>query len=329
MILDPVRLVIGGSFLFYAAILDVRTRRVPNRVWVLMGAIGIILMHLHILLEGGWYHHFIFFPILTLYIFPFIELEEKADLRQGIITPSMWYGLIVIGFTGVSILLYYGGGGFFTLTLLGTAVFVLLVYLMYFTGLIFGGADAKGMMAITLLVPFYPEISIFPLFVTEVEAIQLVFTFPVVILTLSVVSFAFLPLAMAVHNLTRGDIGKPMFLGYRMALTEIPERYVWLMEKPQYKYVPNIKLMTMVGETSGMERWLKEQMFTGEIRTVYFPTKNASESLELDLAILKRGGKDEVWVTPKIPFMVAILAGYFISFIFGNLLFGLMDWIVG
>jgi len=383
MILDPLRLVIGGAFLLYAAILDIRTRRVPNRVWVVMGAIGILLLHVHILLEGSWYHHLVIFPVLALYSFPFLgvtnevgggekngelggrggdtdgkeglEDEDKdavigktnpargevgqrtdgtgifagVDLKEGVITPMMWYLLIASGFLGVLLLLILGGTGSFTLTLVGMVVFILLVYLMYFTGLIFGGADAKGMMAVTLFVPFYPAFSIFPFYETETEALRLVFSFPVVILMLSVVSFALLPIIMACYNVTKGDIGLPMLFGYRMPLSEIPGKFVWLMERPQYRNDYGIKLMTLVGETSGMQSWLREQMFTGEIKTKYFPSKNASDSLDSDLHVLKNLGMDRVWVTPKIPFMVAILVGYVISFILGNMLFGFMDWISG
>jgi len=52
MILDPIRLIIGGAFLFYAAVLDIKTRRVPNIVWIYMGAIGIVFLHCWISLEN-------------------------------------------------------------------------------------------------------------------------------------------------------------------------------------------------------------------------------------------------------------------------------------
>ena len=329
MFLDPIRLIIGGSFLIHAAVLDIRTRRVPNRVWMVMGAVGIVFLHLHILLEGQWYHHLVFLPVIALYTFPFIELEDRIDLRAWTITPLLWYLLILAGFLGAILLAVLGGSGVFTLTLLGMVVFIFLIYVMYFTGLIFGGADAKGMMAITLFVPIYPEFSIFPIFDSEVEAIRLVFTFPVVILTLSVLIFAFLPVILACYNAIRGDIGLPMFFGYRMHLTDIPGKFVWIMEKPQYRNDADIKILTMVGEGAGIGAWMKEQSYTGEIRMTYFPEKNASESLEADLSILKKGGRDRVWVTPKIPFMVAIMGGYFASFVFGNLLFALMNAIMG
>jgi len=329
MILDPIRLLIGGIFLFYAAVLDVRTRRVPNRVWIVMGAIGILLLHCHIFLVGSWYHHLVFLPVLALYIFPFAELGKYPDFKEGIITPVMWYGIVMAGLLGIIMLASLGGTGFFTLTLLGMCIFIVLIYLMYFTGLIFGGADAKGMMAITLFVPFYPAFSVFPLFETDIEAMELIFTFPVVILTLSVLTFAFLPIGLAIFNITRGDVAPAMFLGYRMPLKDIPEKHVWLMEKPHYREDPDIKLMTMVGEAAGIGTWLREQAYTGEISMAYFPKKSASDSLLADLSILEKEEKEKVWITPKIPFMVAIFGGYIASFLFGNLLFALMDSILG
>ncbi|MCK4614849.1 MAG: hypothetical protein KAU14_08600, partial [Thermoplasmata archaeon] len=283
------------------AILDIRTRRVPNRVWIVMGAIGIILLHLHILLEGSWYHHLIFLPLLTLYSFPFIELEKKANLKKGIITPMMWYLLIVLGFAGIALLLYFGGTGHSTLTLLAIAIFILLVYLMYFSGLIFGGADAKGMMAVTLTAPFYPAFYIFPIFQAETEGIELLFPFPVVILTLSVLVFAFLPLILGAYNLAKRDVSRAMFFGYRMALEDVRKRHVWLMERPKNE----------------------------DIRLVIFPKKSDSGRLEEDIKALEKLGKEKVWVTPKIPFMVAVFGGYVLSFILGNVLFETMDGLMG
>ena len=305
MILDPIRFIVGSAFLFYAAMLDVRTRRVPNRLWVIMGGTGLLLLFAHLLLKGAWYHYLIFLPLLTLYAFPFIELEKMPDFRKGIITPLMWYAMVAAGFAGAVLLLYYGGTGFLTLSLIACAVFILIIYLMYFSGLLFGGADAKGMMAITLFVPLYPEISAFPLFSPEIQALKLLFPFPVVILAISVLVFAFLPLALAFYNLIHGDIGVAMFFGYRMNLEDVPRKHVWLMERP-------------VGEEDSRG-----------IRLEIFPHKTASERLESEVKILREMGKKRVWITPKIPFMVSLFAGYVISFILGNVLFALMGALMG
>ncbi len=334
MILDPIRLLVGGAFLLYAAILDIRTRRVPNRVWLVMGALGIILIHIHLLLEGCWYHHFIFLPLFALYTFPFIELEEKPDLKNGLLTPVMWYGQIIAGLLGIFIVLHYGNSGFMTMTLIAASVFILLIYVMYFTGLIFGGADAKGMMAVTLFVPFHASFSIFPVYETDIQAIDLVFTFPVVVLTISVIVFAFMPLALAGFNLFRKDIGYPMFFGYKLPVDEIAGKHVWLMERPVMKTgesdrVAELKVMTFVGETGGITDWLQETIRYDGARIEVFPKKSSAGTLEYELAALKRMGKDRVWVTPKIPFMVAVLFGYVLAFLLGNMLFMIMDLILG
>ena len=329
MILDPLRLIIGGIFLVQASILDIRTRRVPNRVWIQLGGVGIILLFLHIALEGQWYHYLIFLPILPLYAYPFIELEKVPDVQNGIITMPIWHGMRIVGIIGFLLVGFLGQSGFFTLTLLAMCVFILLIYGMFYVGLLHGGADAKGMMAITLLVPFHPAFSSFPLWEAEVRAVELIFTFPVVVLTLSVISFAFLPLGLAGFNIIKGDIGRPMFLGYKMPLADIPEKHVWLIDQPIYKEDPDIKLMTMVGEAAGIGTWLKEQSYTGERKIVIFPKKSDPDQLAADLSILKKEGVDRAWITPKMPFMVAILCGYVAAFLFGNLLFALMDVLFG
>jgi Flp pilus assembly protein protease CpaA len=329
MILDPIRLIIGGTFLLHAAILDIRTRRVPNIVWMRLGAIAVFLLFVHIAMEGQWYHHLVYLPLIPLFAYAFIEVEQVADLPNWIITKQQWDAMRLVGWAGFILLAFIGRTGFFTLTLLGMCIFILIIYGMYYVRLLHGGADAKGMMVLTLLVPFHPEISIFPLWESEVRNVELIFTFPVVILTMSVIAFAFLPIGLAVYNLMKGDRGLPMFIGYKMSLKDIPDKHVWLMDQPQYRADPNITFMTMVGEAAGIGTWLREQSYTGERKVVYFPKRATPDQLAADLAILKREGVDRTWITPKMPFMVAMLGGFIIAFLGGNLLFALMEMLMG
>jgi len=329
MILDPIRLIIGSAFLLHAALLDIRTRRVQNIVWLRLGAIAIFLLFAHILLEGQWYHHFVFLPIIPLFVYAFLEVSEKADIRNWEYTKEQWMAMQAIGVIGFLLLAYFGRTGFFTLTLLAMCVFILIIYGMYYIRLLHGGADAKGMMVLTLLVPFHPEIAMFPLWEADVRAVELIFTFPVAILTMSVIAFAFLPVGMIIYNLARGDFGKAMFFGYKMPIKEIPGKHVWLMDQPLYKPDPTIKLMTMVGEAAGIGTWLREQSYTGKRKLIIFPKRKTPDQMAVDLKILEKEGVDRVWITPKIPFMVGMLGGYVIAFLGGNLLFALMDVLMG
>jgi len=72
-----------------------------------------------------------------------------------------------------------------------------------------------------------------------------------------------------------------------------------------------------------------EKMEDGEMVTELFPKRGTKKQLLRDIKALQKAGKKKVWVTPKIPFMVPMVAGYLLAFVAGNLIFGLIFWIAG
>ena len=92
-------------------------------------------------------------------------------------------------------------------------------------------------------------------------------------------------LGFLVFNSSKRDVAFPeMILGYKMDIEEVEKKFVWSMER----------------------------IVDGERAIVLFPKKDDKESLE----ILKEMGVKRVWVTPKIPFIVFIMAGFIISAFF-------------
>jgi preflagellin peptidase FlaK len=47
--------------------------------------------------------------------------------------------------------------------------------------------------------------------------------------------------------------------------------------------------------------------------------------VEDELNEFEKKGINEIWVTPKIPFMIPLLAGFIVAFIFGDILFTIMQ----
>ncbi|MFB6299418.1 MAG: prepilin peptidase [Halobacteriales archaeon] len=94
----------------------------------------------------------------------------------------------------------------------------------------FGGADAKALMVLAVLFPVYPTYElaglVFPLSVPPLGV------FSISVLTNAVIlGFAY-PIALAVRNLLAGEIGLPMFIGRRVAWTELPTTHGRLLETP-------------------------------------------------------------------------------------------------
>jgi preflagellin peptidase FlaK len=101
----------------------------------------------------------------------------------------------------------------------------------------FGGADAKGIMALAVLFPTYPQY----LTKTPLQALGAPGTLPVVetsvpvfaftVLTNAVVVGALYPLGLVVYNAARGDLASIMFLGRPVAVERLPRTYGRLLER--------------------------------------------------------------------------------------------------
>jgi preflagellin peptidase FlaK len=174
---------------------------------------------------------------------------------------------------------------------------------MYELRLLHGGADAKALMGLTLLIPFYPILPNLPVVTPEgkYNIIATIFPFPIVILFNAVLLFIIVPLLFIVYNGIRKDIVFPWcLLGYRMAIDTVPKKFVWLMEKIDSK---------------------------GKRVIVPFPVRDTN--LSRDLEKLKSMGVTKVWVTPKFPFMVPLTIGLIIAIFFGFPPFLILSWLTG
>ena len=160
------------------------------------------------------------------------------------------------------------------------------IYLLFQLRLVFGGADAKALMALAILVPLQPMIYHLPIW--EVAT----FTFPGswIIFSNSVILFLFIPLSLFVYNLIKRDIAFPqVFLGYQMSVAEAKTKFVWPLEK----------------------------ILDGKRVFSYRPS---TFEIEKDIKLFEKEGIKKIWVTPKIPFMIPLLAGFIATFLLGDIL---------
>lgn len=163
-----------------------------------------------------------------------------------------------------------------------------LVYLLFQMRLIFGGADAKALMALAILVPITPSIILFQ---TE---LRVVLPFSWSVFSNSIILFLFIPLSLLIYNITKRNVKFPFcVLGYKMNISKAREKFVWPLEK------------------------IKD----GKRKFAYMPK---DFDIENELKEFENLGIKEIWVTPKIPFMIPLLAGFIVSFIIGDILFNIM-----
>ena len=296
------RLAVGAGFLAYAAASDVRTRRVHDPVWIALGTIGLVLLLVQVGIDGGGAGLYavvgptaiLFYAIF--YGAPILD-EDGVHLRPARLGLFALAALLVLA----SAWWAFGPGNGDTtayLRLLTMPAMVLVYQGFYQVGLLRGGADAKALIALTLLVPLYPDLSPLPLIQASpavAGAMQVVFPFSLVVLVDAAVLMLVVPLAYLVVNVARWEFEWPVgFLGTKVPIDALP-RHAWLMERIDAH---------------------------GERYAVLFPSRDKDESGEI--AKLRAAGATRVWVETKIPFVLLLFLGFLLAFGVGNLVLGFL-----
>ncbi len=219
-----------------------------------------------------------------------LSYASYTDIKTRRASNVLWIIMGSIG--GVLLLMQYllveFGGEIYYLVFI--PVMIILVYVLFQLRLIFGGADAKALMAIAILVPLQPSISVFPLFGRSIMPASWY------IFSNSVILFLFIPLGLLIYNSMKRNIEFPYcILGYKMNVKKAREKFVWPLEK------------------------ITED---GRRKFVYMPK---DFDVEEELKEFEKKSITEIWVTPKIPFMIPLLAGFVCAFIFGDLLFYIIN----
>ena len=241
-------IVLCSVFLLYACYSDLKTRSVPNELWLLLILLGLPLAGYQVVRNG--------IPYLAHYL----------------------------------------------LALLTTALLAYLFFRLH----LFGGADAKGLIAIAVLFPTHP-----------LNAQVLLDPFPFAITTLfngAIASAVILPLvflSLFVYNRVYSgpaEIEKVRglaFIGYRIPINTLPR-----------VNCSRIRLLHSFEdeEAGGITR-----------RFIVGGLEIDEERIE-QLNRYHEEGKigEYVWVTPGLPYMLFITAGFFIALFYGNLIFELM-----
>lgn len=298
--LSLLRLLVGIIFLGYASYSDLKTRRVDNKVWILFGLVGLMILAYDLLnrSEVVWAHYLIFIPAGVMYFDVYLDREPIFDDEGFHLEPIgiLFIAIVVLVLAYQGYVLYDNPGQreLFLQTATIPAM-IILAHIFFQSGLLKGGADAKALMALAVLVPFYPNWYGFPLVQVNSQIITVLFPFALVILMNSAILMIFVPLVYLSINVRRGSLKMPQcFLGYKVNLDNFP-KHVWLMEKAE----------------------------NGEVRTVLFPRRGGD--MEKEVEALKGIGREEAWVTPQLPFMVPMFLGLIASFFIGNFVLALMN----
>ena len=239
-IVEALRLSAAVVMLLYASARDVRTREIPDEVWLLGGLLGFIL--------------------------------DVYSVLQGVYRP-----LGLVASIGVS---------------------SLLAYFVAYLGL-FGGADFKALVALSLLLPhpigFRPLLGVVsPLY-------------PLTVFSNSVLAGASLALLILLRNLLRALGGETLFEG---------------LSDPWWRRL--LVLLTGLRKPLDSVRgppfdYPLEVFEDGVRRLILMPSLESDEEALRVFEELRAAGLREVWVSSTLPFLLLITIGLFISLLIGDI----------
>lgn len=241
-----------------------------------------------------------------LFCTPFLLYSCYSDIKTRRVSNKLW--LIMLG-GGIFFVLYdisTYGASYIPRLLISAGFIFIFVYALFLLGT-FGGADAKSLITLSIILPAYPKLQVsgytFPLNRPLIDLFAFGIFGNAVLLTIVV------PIGLAIYNLTKMglQIDNPafIFIGYKTKISELVDRHV--------KLVQNFKVV------SGTVKF-------------YFKRGGVeiNEKIISELKTLSEKGliKDEVWVTPSLPFMIPITAGFFVATFYGDLIFELTKYLI-
>lgn len=295
-LLEPSAAILGGGILV-AGGWDLARREVPGPLWLGLAAVAVALGYLG-LPPGSPATAWILWTLVAgVAVEHLVDWEGPIGARWAR-APLVLDLAIYIGSVSVvlGLLAIYGWGSpevpVAAVAVLGVVV---LARLLFEARILGGGADAKALIVIGLLVPFFPTtwLPIDPRALAPLSAIP----FAITALTNAALGAIAVPVGLAVWNAVRGEwAGTRSFATYTLAVRHLPDRFVWAEEVPDgARYDPD------GAESAAEDRAMREQLRRE----------------------LEARGVARVRVSPQIP-MVALLAlGVLLGLAAGNLLFDL------
>ncbi len=211
-----------------------------------------------------------------------------SDIKTRRASNLLWLIMGTIG--GILLIIQYLTIGFENIIqLIFIPIIIALMYVLFQLRLLFGGADAKAVMALAILVPIQPTILAFPLWGNSFMP------YSWVIFSNALILFLFIPLSLLIYNIFKKDIEFPhCILGYKMKIERAKKSFVWPLEK------------------------IKD----GKRKFSYMPKNN---NVDNQLKTFEKEGIKEIWVTPKVPFMIPLLVSFLVSFFLGDILTNILQ----
>ncbi|WP_440945994.1 A24 family peptidase C-terminal domain-containing protein [Methanosarcina sp. T3] len=238
-----------------------------------------------------------------LFTMPFLFYSCYTDLKERRVSNKVWKYMLALGSVFVLYEVFTGGVSYLKALIFSGVIVFLSIYILFQLGA-FGGGDAKGLIVLSILFPLYPVFQlsgkVYPLL-----GLPPIGLFAFTVLENALLVTTLVPFGMFCYNLLHfspGMLKKPfyMFLGYRTDVSSLKNKeHLGLLEK--FELDENGTVIRKFARTG-----------------LNF---DANRKPELEEYAKKGLIEKEVWVTPGLPFMLSITAGFIIAVTFGDLIF--------
>ncbi len=316
--------IIGGArvltlivVLGIATRLDLINRRVPNNIWIAWAKPAIFLMALDLLVrDANWMIWLTTSGVVALASVSVIGHPSLNDLKNRHwpdMLVSFWYACGLVGFIVGAVT--YGPiilSSPWILTpdpnlfdpdveqiaaklwfrSVGIGLVVLGLDIAWRTRLLYGGADAKGLMLIAILIPDWSGVPVFSSMDPNAPPVFAVFIW-------GGVAMLSIPFLISIRNI-RDPRGRNV-------------RMMWHARPLEFKNFNSARM------------WLLDEVSSGpngerRIHTRMRPLRqrNNAEKLDQTIAELSEMGRDWGWVTSKLPLMAYLFAGSFALLLLGD-----------
>ena len=284
-----------------AATYDLTRREVPDNVWRILGFVGATIVAISLFTDGPTLPVLLWIVVAAYalqHFFPWTDwLSSRYPRAEVGVDIALAVGVIalVVG-SGIAVGVGPGGVSYAVIALL---VVTLTARALYELHLLSGGADAKALMAMGLVLPLFPLtlLSLGP----AVDAFVSVIPFALNSLVNSAVCMLAVPVEIALRNHRAHDFRwRGGFRTYSIPLEELEHRFVWLDDPDVPDLGGNTEAETAEGD-------LEERRAL--VRT------------------LRSRGVSRLRVSPQLPFVFFLLLGSALAIIAGNLLWDLAVWV--
>jgi preflagellin peptidase FlaK len=244
-----------------------------------------------------------------LFCTPFLLYSCYSDIKTRRVSNKLWLYMIAPGSVFVIYDVFTYGFQYLFWIIISTGLIFGFVYILFQLG-VFGGADAKSLIVLSIIFPAYPEFIIFNSSFPVHDPLPIFRDFfSLGIFENAVLLTIVVPLGLAIYNISKMGlhIDKPLyaFIGYKTRISELSDkRHIKLIEGFE-KINNEFKFYFKRGGVELDEEVIKE-------------LKKASKK---DLI------KDDIWVTPGLPFMIPITLGFYVAAFYGDLITELTKYI--